>query len=56
MRYTPSRTSYAAARGLVTCQCIRVLFFASESRDKAVHFATDPDFRLSLIGKKAHDR
>jgi hypothetical protein len=39
-----------------TCNGIPVYHFAPERRDIAERYATDPDYRLSLIAAKLHDR
>ena len=38
------------------CNGIPVPHFAPERRDIAERYATDPEYRLSLISKKLHDR
>jgi hypothetical protein len=39
-----------------TCNGIPVQHFAPERRDIAERHATDPEYRLSRISKKLHDR
>ena len=40
----------------VTCNGIPVYHFTPERRDGAERYASDPQYRLSLVTRKLHDR
>jgi hypothetical protein len=41
---------------MVTSNGIPVYFFSPDTKSSAERYATDPEYRLSLITEKAHDR